>query len=361
MRFSNESILHQLENDFQHGRLNVFQTYERDSRVIIQLLQNDVQDFIDGKKTLSHYERQIHGSILSLDGKLLCPSMPLAEEVSDEEILKLGCVGLTTAVMDGSLIRLYHDQGNWQVSTSKMINAFKANCFTKEQWYGEDDPLDNYGSAFVDVMCQTKFNINELEKDKAYYYIIRHPSWYMTLPSDNSTSMQLIATFDRVSFEFDFIKTKPTKWNRGTNLVIQQGPNIIRYKNDNSKFKSSKELQGNCINPLARYLSLAGCISGKDKFFRMYIKDKTLVDRLDRFVKGLILLSRSETQLNTRKIYQKLQVTYVPFHPLYSLMNDILDHDFFSPTNDICIKYSNRIVDIFNKCDCVPRACDRDC
>lgn len=369
MKFTN-SVLYKIEDHlFKESKDNhdgtrrllessnlkeIYETFDRNGRTIIQLKKEHVEPFIDGDNDcLTDFEKQIHGTIVDTNNPsvIICPSLPLANECSAPFVAHLDDNHQIVPTIDGTLIRMYHFNGYWELSTSKMINAFHAFSWTLDI-YKEEDPLDSYGAIFMDIVCKHGMDFASLNKKMVYYFVIRHPKLYMTFPC-HKPELNLICTYDRIACEFEFLDLETTSSEsiRGTTYICQQGGKMVRYKLDNEAFKELKELQGDDIDPIVRYLKLSLEPAKQKLFAQKYLDDYCLgmIECIESFSLDLVHLAKRSDVLNKNKIYNKLKVSYVPFKQLYDLIGKILDDDFFSSLKQIQSKYAFLIVILYQE------------
>lgn len=358
MKFNN-SVLYKIEDHlFKESKSlgDVYETYDRNGKTIIQLKKEHLQPFIDGDNDcLTDFEKQIHGTIVDTNNPsiIICPSLPLANDCVGSAPSELGDYHQIVPTIDGTLIRMYHFNGYWELSTSKMVNAFHAFSWTLDI-YKEEDPLDSYGAIFMDGVYKHSMDFASLDKKMVYYFILRHPKLYMTFPC-HKPELHLICTYDRIACEFDFLDLDgvPAQSIRGTSYICQEGGRMVRYKLDNKAFKELRELQGDDIDPIVRYLKLILAPAKQKLFAQKYLDHKCLdiIQSIESFSLNIVQLAKRSDVLTTNKIYNKLKVNYVPFRQLYDLICKILENDFFSTFKEIQAKYAFLFVILYQESD----------
>jgi hypothetical protein len=197
--------------------------------------------------------------------------------------------------LEGTLIRLYFYNNNWMLSTKKCIDS------SKSRWISDK----NFKELFLE--CFNNYDINILNKDYCYSFIITHPENKIVI---NYTDKKLvhISTRDMISLKEIDIDVGLTKLNR--EYVDKNSlENIINHINTSTdlsyegyifidtsfnrlKIKSPyynhiRELWGNTNNRLYRYIELRKNINILNEYLYYYKDDYNLFHEYENTIKKL--------------------------------------------------------------------------
>ena len=213
---------------------------------------------------------------------------------------------------EGTVVRLYHYNGEWQISTHRKINA------EKSYWAGP-----TFGEMFSELR---QFNCDDLNTDRCYAFLMSHSANRLVYKVPQNQLM-LIAIWDRSTGSF--VQATETDLPKGTVLptpVVGMGnvselchmvdsfadiesfdaAGVIAIKNDNpgqpikivnEQYDSLRNARGNDPNVRARYVQLRGTPAGGllVKFFgepeyqEAFDAAETEIDTLVRKLHGMYI------------------------------------------------------------------------
>jgi len=201
----------------------------------------------------------------------------------------------TEPSLEGTLIRLYYYNDIWMLSTKKCLDS------SKSRWISNK----NFKELFME--CFNNYDINNLNKNYCYSFIITHPENKIVI---NYTENKLfhISTRDMLSLkeiDIDIGFTKLEKKYVDKNsleMVINQinistdlffegyifiDTNYNRWKIKSPHYNHIRELWGNTNNRLYRYIELRKDLNLLNEYLYYYNNDINLFNEYENTIKKL--------------------------------------------------------------------------
>jgi len=184
----------------------------------------------------------------------------------DEKINPVPSGTLITRSIDGTLIRLFHREGVWHISTTKSIDAGQA------YWSSNK----NFKELFLEACEKTTFDWTELNVDYTYSFVLQHPECRNVSPIDSGMRIIHVATRDLCTLkevpifgkECLYSVTRPAildidNFEEDEEKVpweiqgyVMQTPDFRRYKFKNPAWLEVQELKGNHPDMVLRFIEL---------------------------------------------------------------------------------------------------------
>ena len=216
---------------------------------------------IDGK----HSEEEIHQLIAS------------------HEFFKTGTITTEEAV-DGTLIRVFYQDGEWKKATKNCMNAY--NAF----WNNSK----SFGEMFDE--CAYDLNYELLNKNYSYSFVLQHSENRIIIPYTQNSLIHLVSrdmeTMEEVDLDIGIQKARRFHFNTIHDIFYSlinapwtfQGYVLIneysdRLKIENPNYSYVKELKGNNTNLSIRILQLLHDRK-KHEFLKYFPENQELVENI---------------------------------------------------------------------------------
>ena len=257
---------------------------------------------------------EARGIILeNITNKIICYSLNKMNKDFDDNVVNWSDCKVYEAI-DGTQIRLYYYDDEWNVTTTRCINA------KTSSW--------NYMKSFYELYNDVKVDVTNLNKDYTYTFILKHIENRIV---SKITKNELIhihtrnnKTFEEVDENIENIK-QPIKFEYENyedlkkdlkNSTIDTRGYVIHYENkkyliETDEYKYVKELKGNHRNITYQYIDLVRK-NKYDEYLEYYPEKKILFDSVKSELTGLsILLHDYYMKKNIKK---EIKFNDIPVH-----------------------------------------------
>jgi predicted CopG family antitoxin len=210
-------------------------------------------------------------------------SMMIVE--SDDSLLDMNKY-IIRKYYDGTIIKLFYSEDKWNVATNYCINATKSKF----------DNNKNFYEMFVETAEKVNFDIEQLDKTKAYTYLVIHPENKIVV-TYTQYKLVLLAEVELETLTDETLNVNPEdedivkcdNYQTLINMIEEMNNNLkesisltdknvfgylainretgVRYKIESDLYKSLKSLRGSKENIRYRYLELR-----KDNNIDIYLK-----------------------------------------------------------------------------------------
>ena len=268
--------------------------------------------------------------------------------------------------IDGSIIKLWFDDEQWQVSTNGTIDAFEAKL-AMEYIYKEKYPIKSFGDLFVMGLHEVGINWFKIEKDlnKNYTYIFEAVSPYnrIVVPYENveiyhlgtrdlvtgleldvDLGIQKPHEFNLHSLDECLEATKIMPFNEEGYVVVDKFWNRVKIKSP--AYVVAHHLKNNGVITLDRILDLIRT-GEQAEFISYYPEWKNTIENLEEeiylFLEVCINVwyGLSKEKFETKKEFaEKAKLTICPpvMFAMYDGKADSIDNWFWSQSNERILK-----------------------
>lgn len=278
MNLSDVSTFLDLQKKAHDHKLKII---TNDNLCLITYIKTRDNDFTDD------FVRTATGTIIDVtDMSIVCPSFPKTPEINiglDRETTNVlsdpGVAGeiktqlvsfitdpdvRTEQLVDGTLIRMWFNAGEWRLSTNRGIDAFKVFWSSSK----------SFGILFDETCAALKFEWREYaKKDMALFFVIQHPEIHNTFEFQRPT-LYHIASFVKTSsktwkeIDYDVGIPKPQKYESDLHLyahtpgwIFVHTKLFFRLKIMSSRYLYFKKIKGNQPNLSLRFIELLALTS----------------------------------------------------------------------------------------------------
>ena len=168
---------------------------------------------------------------------------------------------------DATLVRLYHDNIQWIVSTRNTIDA-------KESHFASSKSFD---TLFWDIWSTHNFSLLSLDNSSTYFFLLIHPSHQHVLKHSHKKLILVDVLSQKPSsyiHEYHFHSPEVTTLEDYTDRTDKRGLLFLssdtKYLLDFTHFKELKSLRGHTPSLLYRFLQLYKQPSRQAKFVKAF-------------------------------------------------------------------------------------------
>lgn len=236
-------------------------------------MKNEVVELKSSEPILKHTEHKDYtmdktGDIFDKDNNLVCVKMLELVDANFENVKELKTIDDVQFCEDGTVVRVWKDQNEIQISTKKCIDASKS-------WWS----LKDFNTLFWECIPDKPKFIEAIDSGYTYMFVIKHPENIIVVKHKTPTLVH-IATIDnktgknlensspipfvykcqkpKIDFEKDPIET--IKHLVNNNYIQKRGLLVFSenkiWKFDYPHFKVVKNIRGNVPYIGMRYLEL---------------------------------------------------------------------------------------------------------
>lgn len=182
--------------------------------------------------------------------------------IASHEFFKTSTI-TTEEAIDGTLVRIFYQDGEWKKATKNCMNAY--NAF----W----NSSKSFGEMFDECAINSKLNYDSLNQNYSYSFVIQHIENRIIVPYNQNTLVHLLTrdmeTMEEIDVDIDIPKPRRFHFNNIHDIFYSlinapwtiQGYVLINENNDRLKIENPnytyvKELKGNNTNLKIRILQL---------------------------------------------------------------------------------------------------------
>jgi hypothetical protein len=279
-------------------------TEEDDKWVRICNMRNDLilLHFFTPDNEISERAADIRGIIVNGEGKIVCRSFPHTPELdpsTDADRVKLNELTdpfVPTIAYEGTIIRIFHTDGNWYVSTHKTIDGLSS------RWGNS-----TFGTSLVSIWGELNFD-QYLNRTGTHTFLLSHPN--NRIVCNTPPALRYVGTFANTietKISYDGFHTPHPNVLNSVPIEIQSIDDLVNYcknidptvatgvlltflsgnfiKVVSTKYQDSRKLRGS--SPIhVRYIE---CSDEERKKMREMYKESTVTfDTLDKSLEHLI-------------------------------------------------------------------------
>jgi hypothetical protein len=304
--------------------------------------------------------RKFKGLIYQIEPfELICPMFPKPDRYEDVKARVESQFEDYTVqeLVDGSLMKLYHWDGAWRLSTNRCISAINArwnNYRSFEEYFYEAFDrahLETLNKEYVYgfVLCHPENRIVTIYASPSVYHV------YTARKSDGTeidvnldikdTNVQKPRTRDIKSFEQFEMSMKCLPWSdRGFMLVRKTDKGVERVVCEGAEYRQVQKIRGNQQNMIYRYLDLKKNHPEEWEQFNQYYPEYASVEiQLNQLATLIHWLYMSYyVNKTTQFIHPKYWELTSELHTLYlrtkqpTTIETVKKHLLSFPTNKLC-------------------------
>ncbi len=235
--------------------------------------------------------KQYRGVVMNNEGKTVCKTFGFTPEIDETDDSSLTSIVepflqgnvIALEAYEGTLLRVFFDEGRWYISTCRKLDAFKS------KWGGSK----SFGELFEDCVGKKfeEYATENLDQNRVYCYVLRtYNKNRIVCTHYEEPKLFLVGTYDDKNFDlFNFEKcdiqkvdnlssldslkehmktVDPTK-SQGVILINEKGQCVKVMKHE---YLEAFRLRGNQPNILLRYIELQqeGDVKKIETFYNMY-------------------------------------------------------------------------------------------
>lgn len=231
---------------------------------------------------------------------------------------------------EGSLIRVYWYNNMWNVGSSRKINA----AFSH---WGNEMSLKE---LFYEAMRIENIDLNILDKNYCYSYILQHPKLKICMDSSNIFCMMInkvnLETFEETRTTENYkIEKSITDLVLGADRIDKNYfvflENGIRIKMISDEYKEVQKLLGN--HPSIKWAYLESIQNGTDNLLRQHFRSSSdIFDMVDKRIHdnaGMIHLAYMTKYVKKENVdvYHKHERSLVQLHAIYRKYREPITYD----------------------------------
>ena len=269
-------------------------------------------------------KKAVRGIICDQNGVVVCKSFSFTNEVMigtthfDAYVPSNLVNSIVIDSFEGTMVRLWHDNGSWTLSTHRKINAHKSRWNAKE----------NIGTMFYQCLAKEKVLQDDfhsrLQTHKVYVFQLTNDKDNRMVCSDSVRSIYSLGAFDRSNnFSYEPIEKEsglvlPPQYTCNSvtdiiNLVTNTDSNkkigisllcksgfIIKIVNDN--YKKASDVRGSATNINLRYLEVRNNKQKTNDLFALFPESKDELLKLEQRIRDF---ARSMYKLYKERFYTK--------------------------------------------------------